>query len=175
MMVAMCAQMGITDLWTMLNIMFNTWASMLFCFFAEVLFQEDRPEHGSLTLWDDGKMHYHAIAMVAAWVTLAVAISGLYSHIAIVDSCFNVVQVDLITQINTSVVYVELALFAFMLLVQSLSQYFKAKPSKATNNATVFNERIIYTIYLEYAYLVLDFLSKATFCVLIYTNSLLDV
>lgn len=171
MMVAMCAQMGMTDLWTLLNIMFNTWAAMLFCFFAEVLFQE---EHGSLALWDDGRVHYHAIAMVAAWLTLSIAVCGLYSHIAIVDTCFSVVQTDVISQITTSVVYIELFLLAGMLFFQTLSQYFKAKPGKAENNPAIYNERIIYTIYLEYAYLWLDLLSKVTFCVLIYTDSLLD-
>ena len=172
MMVAMSAQVGITDVFTLLNVMINAWASMLFSFFAEVLFEQ---HVGCISLWERGDFNYHGIAMAASWVTLTIAMCTLYSKIAIVDSCFNVVRNTVPVSLAVSVVYIELLLIGLILFLQTLSLYFKPKPvgpSNASCTTENFNIRITYTYRLEYMYLVLDLLSKFSFCFLLYTDSL---
>lgn len=169
MMVTMCAQMGVTDIWTILNVLANTWVGIMLCFFAEVLFRE---EQGRLALWEDGCLHYHAIAIVAAWLALAVSFCTVYSHIALLDRCFNVNSTTYISRVLVAIVYIELVLVGGMLFVQTASQYFKRKPSKVVGNVIAIRERTVFTVRVEAVQLALDFMSKIVFCVMVFTNSL---
>lgn len=169
MMMAMCAQMGITDLWTLMCVMMNAWAGMLFSFFAEVMFEHDA---GGLRITHHNTVEFHAIAMFGAWATIAITLSTLYSHIGMVDSCFDVTSSQLPANLATAVVYVEMVIICIQLFLQSLSLFFKPMSKRATFGRN-FNARIRYTYQLEYTNLILDFLAKFTFCFLLFAHTLI--
>lgn len=183
MMVAMCAQLGITDLFSLLNVMTLTWASMVFSFCAEVLFE---CRGGHLKLWEHGHFEFYSFAMGGAWTTLVMAMCTLYSKIGIADSCFIVNRNTLPGSLTVSVVYVEMLLMGVMLLLQTLSLRFKpspppsgpmsldaAKEEDKERPPQEYNTRVQYTYRLEYMFLAIDVLSKLVFCFLLYSQSMI--
>ena len=144
--VVLLLQTGMHDMWTILSLMFNAWSSMLFSFFAEILFQGDGgfltintnpfvPKAfantvrfgGGFLLWSDGNVHYHALAMLIA-VTNYVLVSGsLVYNMLLINSC-------MASQPKTPAmvalpIYATVALYGLLLGAQAFTAYVKDKPS----------------------------------------------
>jgi hypothetical protein len=142
----LCAQAGITDVWTLSSLLTNAWGSMLFSFFAEVLFQgdggfldvsfykiardderADTNSGGGCRFWADGVAHYHAIAMFASCVHYVMVVLILFSNRRISDSCLRSVS-SLPWYIVLSII-VMTVIYGLILVVQTLTMVLKLKPS----------------------------------------------
>ena len=142
----LCTQAGLTDLWVLLSLTINAWGAMLFSFLAEVLFQgdggfldvtfskvfknsntPDTNKGGGARFYNDGVAHYHAIALFAAWGQLAMAVLGLFSNGRIAAACISPSQ-TLPSNIATAMITISI-LYGLNLLGQTFSAILKLKPS----------------------------------------------
>jgi len=145
--VVLLLQVGMHDVWTILSLMFNAWGSMLFCFFAEILFQGDGGflpigdtvkrllpnvaadsvrNGGGIALWRDGNVHYHALAMLIAIANYVLVSGGLIYNTILINSCI-ASQPKLPTVVALSI-YAIVVLYGLLLLAQTFVAYIKDKP-----------------------------------------------
>jgi hypothetical protein len=154
----LASKSGISDLMQLLGLVFAAWSSMLFSFFAEVLFQGDGgflaigpglarharsgdtvKRDGGIWLWPDGNFHYHALGMFFALANFAFVCVGLLHNLYLANAC---IAGPLITPIALkpvkALIYCTLALYGLILFGQIFMAYVKPKPS------TVQRDREIY-------------------------------
>jgi hypothetical protein len=182
MVVFLCAQSGMTDLWATIAIAFNAWGCALFSFFTEILFQgdsgslsvmvalwltddvdtPDSVRSGGVRLWRDGVAHFHSIAMFAAWVFFGSVFAALRSNDALVTACFTPPSWK-DWPVSALVVF-ELCVLGVILLIQTISLVLKYKPASAKDSADKIKHRAVFTIWTEYLYMILDLLMKLGLC-----------
>jgi hypothetical protein len=145
----LAAKSGISDLMQLLGLVFAAWSSMLFSFFAEVLFQGDGgflaigpglvrharsgdtvKRDGGIWLWPDGNFHYHALGMFFALANFAFVCVGLLHNLYLANAC---IAGPLVTPVAVkpvkALIYCTLALYGLILFGQIFMAYVKPKPS----------------------------------------------
>jgi len=183
MVVFLCAQTGMTDLWAITSIAFNAWGCALFSFFTEVLFQgdsgtlsvmvalwvtddvdtPDSVRSGGVRLWRDGVAHFHSIAMFAAWVLFGSVFAALRANGVLLSTCFaSSSWKD--WPVNALAVF-ELCVLGVILLIQTISLILKYKPASAKDHADKIKQRANFTIWTEYLFTIMDVLMKLGLCV----------
>lgn len=170
----LCAQAGLTDLWVVVGAMAHAWGCAMFVFFSEVLFQgdggalsfavtlwmTDEPEEGvsGVRLWSEGVAHYHGIAVFGAWVLFAVMVATMQSNLSVVAECF--LSPPALPWNMAAAIYAGMALVGLMLVCQTVSLMFKPKPAKARGNPESIARRVVFAIWVEYVFMLLDFVLK---------------
>lgn len=144
--VVLSVQVGYSELWSVLGLMFSAWAGMLFSFFAEILFQGDGGfiaigpgqfiglrsgdtvrNGGGIWAWSDGNIHYHALSMLFSLANYGFVSAGLLYNFFLTSACF-VSQPTVHTRVKGPV-YCTVALYAMLLMWQAFMAYMKPKPS----------------------------------------------
>jgi hypothetical protein len=120
MMVAMCAQVGVTDVHILYNVFSNTWACMIFGLLSDVFSEFEVGGGGDfmsvpIPLIGPITYSYKWIAHSAGWVTLITAGSVMVSNIGTFRSCFSGISIpdEIIAAIS-----LEFVLFFIFGLVQ---------------------------------------------------------
>ena len=144
--VVLLMQIGMHDVWAVISLMFNAWGSMLFSFFAEVLFQGDGgfitigasrfrrnvsadtvKDGGGFLLYRDGNVHYHALAMLFAVANYILVAGGMIYNTLLTHSCLSS-QPTLSSSVALPV-YATVGLYGLLLIGQAFTSYVKDKPS----------------------------------------------
>jgi hypothetical protein len=141
-------QIGISDVLTIVGLVFNAWAAMLFSFFAEILFQGDggflligQPvsantveNGGGFYLYKRGIVHYHALAMLFSLGQFGVVVWGLLFNGILVHECLP--SQPALSRSVSWVLYAIPALYGLGLGGQALISYIKKKPSTVKQDRT---------------------------------------
>lgn len=144
--VILLTQLGMHDMWMILSLMFNAWASMLFSFFAEILFQGDGgfltigasrfkrrlagdtvKNGGGFLLYTDGNVHYHALAMLFSLAHFTLVAGGVLYNVLLTHTCLP--SQPAISNNLALPIYSFLGLYGLVLIGQTFNSYIKAKPS----------------------------------------------
>jgi hypothetical protein len=167
MMMAICSQLGVTDLNTRLGAFCNTWACMMFGLLAEILFEAPHgAEDDSVPPFEipapsfmrgPWKWPFHWIAHVAGWVTLAFAASTVYSNMSLYDACRDSENTPAIPWFVHTIVTGESVLFSLFGLVQLVEFWYKPRFARGGSLTT---EHVVWAFRTEYAYIWLSLTAK---------------
>ena len=140
MMMALCAQVGVTDVYILTNVFTNTFACMIFGLLSDVLADSNEidrghveknacQKHGKSTDVEEvdimgctHRIRYSLIAHLAGWVTLSVAVSVMISNIVTFQQCVSGISIP--NEIFC-VICMEAGLFCLFGLVQVYTLYYK--------------------------------------------------
>lgn len=123
MMMALCAQVGVTDVYILTNVFTNTFACMIFGLLSDVLSDSNDSNEEELDIL--GCKHivrYSLVAHLAGWVTLSVAVSVMIANIVTFQQC--VTGISIPDEIFV-VICMEAVLFCVFGLVQVYTLYSK--------------------------------------------------
>ena len=127
MMMAMCAQVGVTDIYILLNVFSNTFACMIFGLLSDVLSDANEEkrivdEEEVNVMGCKRTMKYSIIAHFAGWFTLAIALSVMVSNIVTFQQCVSGVSMP--TEI-IFVICLEVFLFVIFGCIQVYTLLYK--------------------------------------------------
>ena len=169
MMLAMCAQLGVTDLSILLGVFCNTWACMVFGLLAEVFSESNTIEvlHVSIPMMGEKKLPYHWIAHLAGWVTLIFAFVCMASNLELYERCRGSDSRDVPWFVWWIVAGESIAFMSFG-FVQFFS--FLYKPH-FTSGEPPKREHILWAYRCEYCYIWLSLIAKLWLGVFIYVGN----
>lgn len=150
MIIAMCAQLGITDVFLIASIAANCSGCMLFGALAELLFNRD--DTISVKRFGIDVFHTYWIAHFAGWMLLLFALAGVVSNTLTITYCGAANSPAQIPSWVVAVVWSEVGLFCIFGFVQLLS-FIKRKEPK---------QSVKWAFYTEWAYVVLSVTAKTT-------------
>jgi hypothetical protein len=155
MMLAIGVQLGVTDVFTLLGALCNTWACMVFGLFAE-LFCQSR-ERVSLSILST-KLPAHWLAHFAGWVTLVFAMVAMYSALDMARTCVPDIAIP---GFVWAIIVVETILFCAFGFVQVYAFWAKDRGWEPVRSAVV----------VETAYIALSLCAKTILGMLIFFSS----
>ena len=161
MLISMCAQLGVTDLFIIVNVFGNSWGCMIFGFFAEMFF-ETAPDSGISFKFAGKTVHLrnHWLAHFSGWVTLLVAMSAMLSNLGLFLTCSpEAVKIPWFVWV---IIVGESILFLFFGAVQACE--FCYKPTDKEK----YEQRVIWALRTEYWYVSLSITAKVLLGALIY-------
>ena len=132
MMMAMCAQVGVTDVHILSNVFSNTWACMIFGLLSDVFSDAEIAKvfHGVsivIPMGGECRLSYKWIAHLAGWFTLTIAGSVMVTNIETFRTCFEGVRIP---DEIVAAIFFEVVLFFCFGLVQVYTLL--KKPSKVS-------------------------------------------
>lgn len=159
MIVAICAQLGVTDFFLVLNVALNCFSCMIFGAVAEICFKDCN--HASmqfkspfLTSYISGNLSLHWLAHICGWVVfLFGTLPGTLSNIMLNNSCVNT-NGSRMPDWVLGLVSIEMILFACFGLVQFFS--FLVREKNSVDRQRVVNS----AVNTEFAYIILSALAK---------------
>ena len=172
------AQLGVTDFFTLVGIVSNTWSCMMFGLLAELLNQDkvddDEAVGGTVTiLWI--RLPHYVIAHLAGWVCMLSALAAAGSNLINYESCISKKNSDTFWIIGQVAAYFELILFISFGAVQSVSLI--GKPYKPSANDPehddIVYERTLWSSVIEFTFMLLSLTAKVGLGVMVYTANLI--
>ena len=170
------AQLGMTDFFTLIGVVSNTWCCMIFGLLAEVLHQEEllSTVDGNRTVSVDFlNLHvpYYMVAHLAGWVSMAAAAVTALSNLINFESCIQHNNRDLFWIIGQAAAYFEVAIFVLFGVVQFVS--LMAKPGRRSASVSALADRVWWSSVTEFAYILLSLTSKVVLGIMVYTANLI--
>ena len=117
MMIAICAQLGTTDVFLIISVACNCWGCMIFGVVAELLFHS----RSTMDIMMFKQIGSHWIAHLAGWFLISVAMLGAGSNLATYTACIDGPQAKKVPSFVIGIVATELVLFLVFGFVQTLS------------------------------------------------------
>jgi hypothetical protein len=166
MIISICAQLGVTDIFIIVNVFGNSWACMMFGFFAEIFYDES-PSSG-VSFHMKG-VEYHItnfwIAHVAGWISLAFAMSAVYSNLGLVILC-----TDMPSKVP-GFVWAMVAVESFLFLCFGFVQLFEFIYKPFTSDDKNYKLRVKWALRTEYIYITLSASAKVLLGAIIYIGN----
>ena len=162
MVIAICGQLGVTDLYLILNIALNCWSCMIMGAIAEVCFEHRKhlvfyfqfPTIFGLHRWN---VHLFWVAHFSGWVVLlAGSMVGALSNVSMNEQCIGS-DGTRIPQAILGLVYTEIVLFLLFGMVQLL--WFRAKCKLDVDPAAI-TKGVDYALTTEASYITLSATAK---------------
>ena len=175
MLIALCTQLGVTDVFLILNIASNCWACMVFGVFAEQMFDASVPDVVVEIYIFRRTFSPHWMAHLAGWVTLTAAMAGAVSNLFTNKYCANSENLGRgMPDYVWGIVMTEVVLFTVFGFVQWYAFSMKEWIKKSTPLDKQENERkkIAYTV--EKAFVTLSFVAKTVLGLGIYLGNLFN-
>ena len=154
MIVAMCGQLELTDIYLILSITANCWGCMIFGLLAELMF-----ERNINIIYDKNKVDAYWVAHFAGWVLILVMFVGVTSNIDVINRCTPSTSAVKIPQWVLGIVYTELFLFGCFGIVQGVSFYVRGNLSGLSDGKSMKRREQLAT-YTEASYIILSFTAK---------------
>jgi hypothetical protein len=179
---AISLQLGVTDVFTLVGVVSNTWSCMVFGLLAELWHQDSEYNDPAL---DSGasrsnihyfglKIPYYAVAHFAGWVSMAAALTAALSNLINYNTCINRGS-DTFWIIGQVAAYFEIVLFSVFGLVQLV--YLIAKPGRpnasASNYTHIIENRIWWSAVTEFMLIMLSLAAKVGLGIMVYTANLI--
>lgn len=177
-LIAMCAQLGITDFYLILSIAANCWGCMIFGFIAELLYQEDvcliinmnfstpkYPYDKEKMAKNDFQFSAHWMAHLAGWFLIIIALIGTTSNLITMENCISPDKDIKMPGWVKSLIGAEVGLYCLFGFVQTAS--FVAR--QYAENDVEAKKR--YAIYTELAYIVLSLTAKLFLGIIVISNN----
>jgi len=168
MVLIICAQLGITDLTTLILTFAATWACMMFGLLAELFVETDVKLNLNLLVYVL-LLPAEALAHFCGWVVLVAAIIGALSNLVNSVKCVDGLQIpDFVIPVIT----IEFLLFISFGFVQSLSiyDYIQLKNDISIQKEQKDQQRIKIACTAEYRYILLSLVAKTTLAIGIFAG-----
>jgi hypothetical protein len=172
------AQLGVTDFFTLVGIVSNTWSCMIFGLLAELLNQDrvdgDEAVGGTVTiLWF--RLPHYVIAHLAGWVCMISALASAGSNLINYETCISKKNGDTFWIIGQVAAYFELVLFISFGAVQSVSLMGKPyKPlARDPDCDDIMYERVWWSSVIEFTFMMLSLTAKVGLGVMVYAANLI--
>ena len=162
MLIAICTQLGVTDVYLILNIASNCWACMVFGVFAELMFEASVDTVTVDVYIFKRNLSPHWMAHIAGWVTLTAAMAGALSNLATNNYCMDTGRLGIkMPDFVWGVVMTEVVLFVVFGIVQwyafSMKEWINKTTSKDDERKK--NKKDI-AYKVEAAFVTLSFVAK---------------
>ena len=170
MVIAMCAQFGITDVFLLTAVAVNCWACMIFGLLAEQMFYTDSKFSIHLSAGRKARqifieIHSYLIAHLAGWVTLASVIIIAVSNLATFNACTADSSAVHVPGWVIGLAATEFSLFSLFGLVQLWSFWIR------TRTRDVIGSKPEYSNTAEAMYITLSIVSKLTLGLFIFIGN----
>jgi hypothetical protein len=180
MVLAISVQLGVTDFYSLIGAVSNTWCCMVFGLLAELLHQEE-------VYYDPGfrrtvpvdylgmRVPYYLIAHLAGWVAMFAALTIAISNLINFETCVEKQTSDAFWIVGQVAAYFEIVLFASFGGVQSVGFLMKpGRPSSQDPQAVSLNaDRIWWSSVIEFAFIFLSLTAKVGLGIMVYTANLI--
>jgi hypothetical protein len=166
------AQLGVTDFFTLLGVVSNTWSCMMFGLLAEVLYQDATSSEGGKKIarslyFIDFRISYYWVAHYAGWVAMLSGAAVAGSNLINFHSCIQRDDGDKFWIIGQVAAWFEIIIFLCFGLVQMIS--FAAKPDQGGLDDKAVYDRRWYASVTEFSYIMLSLTAKLGLGIMVYT------
>jgi hypothetical protein len=182
MVLVICAQLGMTDFYSLIGAVSNMWCCMVFWLLAELLHHEEmdkNPAHSRTVEVGYLGFHvpYYLIAYLAGWVALFVASTMVISNLINFEACVERQNSDAFRIVGQVAAYFEIILFVCFGCAQSVGLFIKpGRPgsSSGQENTELLNTlRAWWSSVIEFACIFLGLTANVGLGIMVYTASLI--
>jgi hypothetical protein len=180
MVLAISVQLGVTDFYSLIGAVSNTWCCMMFGLLAELLHQEEvyfDPAFRRTVPVDylGVRIPYYLIAHFAGWVAMMAALTIAISNLINFEACIERQMTDTFWIVGQVAAYFEIILFASFGCVQSVGLFMKpGRPSRHDEDADSLNlDRVWWSSVIEFAFIFLSLTAKMGLGIMVYTANLI--
>ena len=166
------AQLGVTDFFTLLGVVSNTWSCMMFGLLAEVLYQDATSSEGGKKsqrslYFISFHISYYWVAHCAGWVAMLSGAAVAGSNLINFHSCIQRDDGDKFWIIGQVAAWFEIIIFLCFGLVQMIS--FASKPDQGAIGPQADYNRQWYASVTEFSYIILSLTAKLGLGIMVYT------
>ena len=163
MITTMTIQLGVHDVYTLIGVFCNSWACMIFGFFAQILFHNSTPKINILFVnWSP-----HWLAHIAGWVTLIIAITAVLSSLGTFLTCMNGIKLP---DFVVPLIVTEMIFFSSFGFIQ-IWEFAKKPPAVSEHDHNNNEERVMWAFRTEFYYIVLSLCAKSVLGFVVYFAS----
>jgi hypothetical protein len=163
MITTMTIQLGVHDVYTLIGVFCNSWACMIFGFFAQIFYHNNTPKINILFVnWSP-----HWLAHIAGWVTLIIAITAVLSSLGTFLTCMNGVDLP---DFVVPLIVAEVVFFSLFGFIQ-IWEFFQRLHVPTQHDHDNYEERVRWAFRTEFWYIVLSLCAKSVLGFVVYFAS----